>query len=114
MTTMVDATMMLDALNDVVRERGRDTKRQCLYVVNDAPYCIAACVLAKFGVTVEQLKKFGSSRIRLVNPSLLLPVALTREATDILESAQFSQDAGQNWGVALTSAKYMAELLRTK
>jgi hypothetical protein len=118
---------MLRTLRQVVQEFGPDyvyemklresdsgvgTEEKCVYVYNDAPSCIAAQVLYRMGVTVEDLKNIEGQSIGLFATTEYLGIAerLGFKALRTLAQAQEMQDRLLPWGAAYEAAKSYAQL----
>ena len=116
MVEQMTARDALDALAAVVRREGRNTIRQCHYVVREtvggelSSHCIVGCVLADQGVTEKQMTTFGSMPIDDLYDSGRLDdvIDLSRDAMRILRAAQEVQDRKQPWGKALAAARRTA------
>lgn len=100
----VDTDRVLELLELVVNREGPDTIREGRYVRNGEPFCIAACVLNKLGVSRVTLAwEEGRSVHRFRH--LVNGVLFTNDAMDALRAAQIHQDNGGTWGEALECAR---------
>lgn len=123
----VTAAQILDELNAVVEERGRDfvyskvhtasigcieytdscTGCQCVYVVDNEPSCIAACVFARLGVPMEYLCTHEGVMATII----AMDLGMQTRVANILRQAQIAQDYGWPWGAAYQRAVGYAEAL---
>jgi hypothetical protein len=123
--------LILNTLADVVNKFGEDhiygalpaerfvtypglPKPQCQYVHNDGevlkPACIAAHVLYRLGISLEQLERCEGKGVHVLTgwgltdfqPDLR---GLTQDSLHVLRTAQTVQDNGGTWGEALKRAR---------
>lgn len=113
--TTATATATLKA---VVKEYGEDyvyppaqSGDNCRYVIDDKPSCLVGIVLARLGVPITHLKAgdaseghFGATADDLI-PRLqwagVVNFEEPRKVAHALRQAQYSQDLGYSWGIAL-------------
>lgn len=83
----------------------------CRYVIDDKPSCLVGVVLARLGVPITHLKAgdaskghFGATADDLI-PQLRQAGVINFEEPDrvtyALRQAQYGQDLGYSWGIAL-------------
>lgn len=108
----------LRALEEAVAEKGEDFVYErvenghgfltCQYVVGGAPSCIAAHALVRLGVPVGDLASLeGQTPSGLADAGVIDADA---EAIKVLDQAQSAQDAGETWGAALATARWVVTL----
>jgi hypothetical protein len=117
--------LILDTLVEVVNEFGEDhlygtlpaerfvvfpglSEPQCQYVHNDGevlkPACIAAHVLYRLGINMEQLARYEGRGAHVLD-SYLDVRGLTHDSLYLIRRAQAVQDNRGTWGEALKSAQ---------
>jgi hypothetical protein len=102
---IVTADEIVMILERVVEREGVNTRRQCKYVVDDTPHCIAACAYVELGVSVATLKMFEHKTVWFIGAYIPGGPELDAQAVKALDSAQFAQDSNRTWGEALESAR---------
>lgn len=122
MTITLDLPTARKALAEIVKGReayvydGQDASGKCYYFKdNGAPSCIIGHLLAKLGVTVEQVR--GSDENACAINNLPISDLLRRDGfeetdgvtTQYLSIAQGWQDHKQPWGEAFAQAEAFAE-----
>ena len=105
----VDVPEILAVLERLVERKGAGTERWRRYVENGAPVCIAACAYVELGVGVDTVAQFENKTVQFIGTRSLDWIALTDNAVNVLNAAQYTQDRGLNWGSSLAAAKAMAK-----
>lgn len=110
--------LVLDTLAAVVAEFGEDyvyetqpESAYCTYVRDGKPDCIAAQVLVRLGMSVEDLARCEGRSCALLGGYVAVPVG--GEALHVLREAQMVQDrtspySSPTWGEALRVAREYA------
>ena len=124
MTEVIDATKLVDILENIVKENGYDHTAECQYMdaETNQPICIAGQVVYRLGGSdaLEQLIEnraisltldfaaFDSVKNdELHNSQVVRDLGLTDDALKLLAHAQLIQDEGEPWGEALGRVKEM-------
>lgn len=111
----------VELLNETVQEFGEDyvysrnDEGRCVYVQDGQPSCLVGHVLVKAGVPLERLEaadsNFGGTGadvlIRQINREGAVKV--DGKARTALAEAQYTQDHGNTWGLAVRRATRWAE-----
>ena len=110
---LVTLNEVLELLDRVVKREGSNTMRTCRYVAGPyghiRPWCIAGCVLAELGISVEVLTQMPNVSVASLfgnYPGSAWDVLeFTPGALDVLAVAQGRQDCGLSWVTALEVAQ---------
>lgn len=110
MKTLEENQAFINALNDVVKEKGEDfiyTRERCVYFVDEQPSCLIGMVLARVGHTEDEINNLPTS-------VTCIPVS-SENAEEIMQKlgydvrvcnaaliAQDIQDERGTWGDART------------
>lgn len=73
----------------------------CVYVHEGKPSCLVGQILHKHGVPVEELAKHEFQGAWTISEKL---AGASFEASYFLDVAQYKQDTGASWGLAVNSA----------
>jgi len=111
MNDQISVERVLEVLELVVAREGADTKRECRYVVDDAPQCIGGTVLFELGVPLPELVAMEHRSVYAWTDKAGLAVNLSMYAGRVLRCAQIAQDNELTWGEALERARARAASL---
>ena len=124
MTEVIDATKLVDILENIVKANGYDHTAECQYMdaETNQPICIAGQVVYRLGGrdALEQLIENRAINLTLDyavfdsvknderhNADVARDLGLTEDALELLAQAQIIQDEGEPWGEALGRVKEM-------
>jgi hypothetical protein len=105
MSDQISVERVLEVLEQVVAREGADTRRECKYVVDDAPHCVGGTVLFELGVPLTELKEMEGRSVYAWTDKTGHAVNLSTSAGHVLRRAQIAQDDGLTWGDALVHAR---------
>lgn len=122
MKITLTAQQILDGLTEIA-EANPDHKYQkptedglCLYFHGDEPGCIVGQLLAKHGVTGDQMREVDDAQGWMLNERAvgdLIEAGIIdtdHEGYAMLTVAQKSQDDGNTWGEAVAEAKNVQKI----
>jgi len=95
-----------DKVTDVEAPYGQSYDGICRYVDPEGkPSCIVGSVLAKLGVSIDELKKHEGTSAGMLTRALTGEgiIGIDADAAYLLDDLQTVQDAGKPWGVVASS-----------